>query len=158
MRLSSSTPERLEYLPAEELCVQVTEQPTTQLYIQCGPNFGWSIEFRLIDTDRLVGRAPPPITVGDVLVKLYQFMSEPIEEADWASIPGDFRSEVDQAQERRCNTMGSGGKEERGKGPKKIDYFTTHVWFGGLSIHGRTKGGVLILRLAMSSGDDVLML
>jgi hypothetical protein len=158
MQYSQTEAGLLEYLPVEELEYQVTERATTQLDIQCGPNFDWLIEFRLVDTNRLAGRTPPPITVGDALVRIFQFMGEVIEEAEWANIPVDEHDLVRKAHVRRCSMLGAPGREEKEKGPKKIDYFQNDVWFGGLVVHERTDGKAMVLRLSMFSGDKVLML
>ncbi|KAJ3562081.1 hypothetical protein NP233_g9796 [Leucocoprinus birnbaumii] len=145
----------LEYLPVEELGVPAVHPPTTALDITCGPDQSWCIELRLVDTHRLVGRMPLPITVGDVLVRIFQFMLQPMQEKDWEKIPEERREQIHEAYETRCRTIGLRGEAEREIGPKRIDYYCGDVWFAGLD---RPPGSVVAgqvqkVKLSMWPGD-----
>lgn len=156
MRYSQANRDRLEYLPVEELDAVAILPVTTQMDIQCDglPDLEWLIELRLVNTNRLVGRAPPPITVGDILVMIHQYMAQPVEEGTLSRFSENIQAEIRKAHERRCKLLGAQAAEEKEKGLKRIDVFGGDVWFGGLSSSGFTSKGIKRFKLSVYSGDD----
>jgi hypothetical protein len=141
----------LEYVLPEELSKPATNPPIFQLRVICPSIPHWPIKFQ-----PNVERLPPsgklsPITLGDILARIYYCMNLPIREADWNRLPEGYKPAVVNAFHKRCKLSGAAVKEETSKGVKRIDFCGELVWLKNL-ISTQTWHGLPIAELVLFEG------
>lgn len=90
------------------------------------------------------GYQPPPITLGDILVRIYEHLGQRITHMDWAGLSPQDETAIARAYTTRCKSLGSLEAVERSHGVKRIDYCSGKVWFRGLT---RVGDGMDVLKL-----------
>lgn len=143
----------LQYVQIEDLKKPVTDRPIYQLRIVCTEVPLWPINFQ-----PNLERVPPsgklePITLGEVLAKIYYCMRLPIQKEDWYRLGPDFQTSVLKAYQRRCRLSGAAAEEEKLKGVKRIDFCGTKVWFREL-IRMSAVDGIEVMNLDLWEGSS----
>ncbi|KAJ3562079.1 hypothetical protein NP233_g9798 [Leucocoprinus birnbaumii] len=144
--------DRLEYVQVEDLRKPATDPPIYRLQIICNLIPQWPIVFQP-NADRLPqDHKLSPITVGDILVKLYHCMHLPIQKSEWDVVPEEYQSFITEAYARRCRLSGKAEAEERRKGVKRIDFCRTWVWLNELI--SVPTSGIPVMLLKLSEGSS----
>ncbi|KXN82295.1 hypothetical protein AN958_02727 [Leucoagaricus sp. SymC.cos] len=142
-------PGQTEHPSTEELNQPATWPPSNTLRIECDVIPQWPIAFQL-DPNYFGGALPPPgssippITLGDVLSRIYDHFHQRITHADWALLAPEDESRIARAYTARCKALGTAEVIERSYGVKRIDYCLGKVWFRGLT---RSGEGMDVLKL-----------
>ncbi|KAK7457022.1 hypothetical protein VKT23_010325 [Stygiomarasmius scandens] len=131
------------------LCQAATYPPLNRLRIICDIIPQWSIDLRHqldvmsdgsgmnFDTTRT--GAFPPITLLDILIRIYQFLQTRITHVDWAKLTFEEETAVSKAYRKRCHAAGSTGtigsreavQAELAQGVKRVDFLLGKIWFKG---------------------------
>ncbi|THU95295.1 hypothetical protein K435DRAFT_133195 [Dendrothele bispora CBS 962.96] len=125
-----------------------TDPPLTRLRIVCDILPQWPIDLRhpldqgtdatfAFDSARTSGRLP--ITVRDILFKIYESLQTRITHQDWARLNSQAESMVTKAYRKRCKAVGSTGvigstaavEAALAQGVKRVDFLLGKVWFKG---------------------------
>jgi hypothetical protein len=91
----------------------------------------------------------PPITLGDVLVKIYDHFQQRISHMEWAELTAQDEAAIAKAYTVRCKALGSAEAIEKSQGVRRIDYCLGKVWFRGLT---RVGDGMEVLKLHLHKG------
>ncbi|KAF9449793.1 hypothetical protein P691DRAFT_811862 [Macrolepiota fuliginosa MF-IS2] len=142
-------PGQSEFLSPEDLQQPATWPSITQLRIVCDEIPQWPIDIQIDPTYYGGGGPPPgfqapPITIGDILVKIYEHLAQRISHMDWAGLAPEQETAIGRAYTLRCKALGSAEAVERSHGVKRIDFCLGKVWFRGLT---RTAEGMNVLKL-----------
>ena len=116
-------------LSADELNQPATHPPINRLQIICDliPQWPITLEYNAPS----VG-PPPPITVYDIMLAVWQNLHVGISHVDWAKLSTGEETQVARAYTRRCRTAASQEMMVRAQGVKKVDFLLDKVWFKGL--------------------------
>ncbi|KAJ7176056.1 hypothetical protein C8R43DRAFT_1102118 [Mycena crocata] len=155
LRLVSPQPQQHTLASTAELCEPAFHPPRTSLRILHPRLPFWPIDLALTSANTYT--APPPITLGDILVALHRELHRRITPADWAALSPEDAGQVTQAFARRCRAEAfrSGVHPTqlrdheiaaRNDGVKRVDFLVGKTMFKGLvRVPGDPEGCVRML-------------
>lgn len=116
-------------LSADELNQPATHPPINRLQIICDLIPQWPIN---LEYNAPTNGLPPPITVYDVMLAVWQNLQVGISHVDWAKLSMGEETQVARAYTRRCRTAATQEMMLRAQGVKKVDFLLDKVHFKGL--------------------------
>ena len=129
----------------EDLSQPATHPPVYELHIVCDLIPNWPIDMIYHPPMGYSTMAPPPpITVGDVLIAVYNALQMRISQMDWATLSPEAVQSVSRAYTKRCRAHPGIELMLQNQGVKKIDFLLGKIWFKGL----RGVGDILKLIVA----------
>ncbi|KAJ6580397.1 hypothetical protein DFH09DRAFT_979157 [Mycena vulgaris] len=142
LRLVSANPPQSAVLGTAEISEPAFHPPLTALRILHPRLPFWPVDLDL-PADLPADAAPPPISLGDVLVALHRALHQRITPADWAALSPADEAAVTKAFSHRCRgeAVRSGvppahlrDREvaERNQGVKRVDFLLGKTVFKGL--------------------------